>query len=139
MKAIFILILCLGLFLNLAFSSDNDYSEYVSVIRKYYQSKQNDKEAISSWESGLREYESVLDHLICSFEFTDGFETTEGKIIICGVLTTKAYCTRRGEKIRVSQIYGMAILVTKDKQLEKFVKLTKVSHTVEAGWNGKDV
>lgn len=134
------LILCLGLVLTFAFSFSADYSEYVDVIRKHYESRIKGKEAIESWEVGVREnYKSVLDHLICSFDFVDGFETTEDKIVITGILTTTAYCMRDGFKIRIHQLYGMAILMTKDKKFEKFLRLTEVSRIVEPGWNGKDV
>ncbi len=133
------LILCLGLVLTFTFSFSTDYSEYVDVIRKYYESKIAGKEAISGWEVGVREeYKSVLDHLICTFEFVDGFETTEDKIVITGILTTTAYCTRDGFKIRIHQLYGMAILMTKDKKVEKLVKITEASRVVEIGCNGND-
>jgi hypothetical protein len=133
------LILCLGLVLTFSFSFSTDYSEYVEVIRKHYESKQSSKEAISSWKEGAQEeYRAILDHLICSFEFVEGFET-EGKIVISGILTTTAYCTRDGYKIRIHQLYGMAIVMAKDKKFEKFLKLTKVKRIVEVGWNGKDV
>lgn len=134
------LILCLGLVLTFAFSFSADYSEYVDVIRKHYESKIAGKEVISNWEVGVREeYKSVLDHLLCTFDFVDGFETTEDKIVITGILTTTAYCTRDGFKIRIHQLYGMAILMTKDKKVEKLVKITEASRVVEIGWNGKDV
>jgi hypothetical protein len=134
------LILCLGLVLTFAFSFSADYSEYVDVIRKHYESRASSKEAISSWKEGAQEeYRAILDHLICSFEFVDGFETTEGKIVISGILTTTAYCTRDGYKIRIHQLYGMAIVMAKDKKFEKFLKLTEVNRIVEVGWNGKDV
>jgi hypothetical protein len=136
-KIIITVILCLAL--TLVFSFANEYSEYVGVISKYYESKQKDVEVINGWELGLQDYKAVLDHLVNNFEFVDGVKTTEDKIIIAGILTTTAFCTRDGCKIRVIQRYGMAILMTKDKKFEKFLKLTEVSHIVKFGWNGKDV
>lgn len=134
-----VLILCLGLVLT-SFSFSKDYSEYVEVIRKYYEEKQNDAEVIKNWTSGIKDnYKANLDYLVNDFESTGGSETTDGKVVIIGVFTTTAFCTKEGNKIRILQVYGMAILMTKDKKLVKSLKLTEVSHIVKLGWDGKDV
>lgn len=140
MKAIIALILCLGLVLIFAFSLANNYSEYVDVICKHYESKEKDKDVLKGWEVGVREqYKSILGHIKITFEFVDGFETTEGKIVISGILTTTAYCMKDGYKIRIHQLYGIAVLMNKDKKIEKAIRLAERDHIIEEGWNGKDV
>lgn len=140
MKAIIALILCLGLVLTFSFSFAKDYDEYVNFIRKHYESREKDKDVLRGWEVGVREqYKSVLDHIKITFEFVEGFETTEGKIVISGILTTTAYCMRDGYKIRIHQLYGIAVLMNKDKKIEKALRLAERDHIIEEGWNGKDV
>ena len=140
MKAIIALILCLGLVLTFSFSFAKNYDEYVEVIRKRYETKEKDKEVLRGWEIGVKEqYKSVLDHLKITFEFFDGYETTEDKIVITGVITTTAYCTRDGFKIRIHQLYAIAVVMTKEKKMEKVLRLAEQGHIIEEGWNGKDV
>ena len=135
------LILCLVLTLAFGISFANDYSDYVEVIRKHYESKQTDEAIVKSWKVELQEqYQADLDHLLMIFEFVKGHETTDGKILITGVLTITAYCIKDGDKIRISQLAAIAIIMSKDKKIEKKVKIKEADqHIIEIGWYGNPV
>jgi hypothetical protein len=135
------LILCLVLTLAFGVSFANDYDEYTNVVRKYYENKQTDEDVVNNWKAGLLEqYQANLDHLLMTFEFVKGIETTDGRILITGVLTITAYCIKDGDKIRITQLAAMAILMSKDKKIEKKVRIKEADqHIIEAGWYGSPV
>ncbi len=134
---IIVLILCV---VCLSFANDN-YNEYTEIIRKYYASKQTDVNVVKNWKEGLVEsYQAELDHLTMGFEYVKGYETSDGKVIITGILIITAYCVMDGNKIRITQLTAMAILFTKDKKLEKSVKIKDAEkHVIELGWYGDTV
>jgi len=135
------LILCLVLTLAFGASFAGDYDEYTNVVRKYYENKQIEEDVVNNWKAGvIEQYQATLDHLIMSFEFVKGYETTDGRVIITGVLAITAYCIKNGDKIRITQLAAMAILMSKDKKIEKKVRIKDGDqHIVEIGWYGSPV
>ncbi len=131
--SIIILVLCL-----FTFGFANDYSEYTEIFRKHLVSKQTDFDIVKNWKEGVEEgYQAKLDHLVMGFEIAQGYETTDGKVVITGVLIITAYCVMDGNKIRISQLEAIAVLFTKDKKLEKLIKIKEAEkHVIELGWHG---
>jgi len=134
------LILCLVLTLAFGISFANDYDEYTNIIRKYYENKQIEENVVNNWKVGvLEQYQATLDHLIMGFEFVKGYETTDGGVMIAGVLTITAYCIKDGDKIRISQLMAMAFLF-KDRKMEKKIRIKEGDqHIIEIGWYGNPV
>ena len=135
------LALCLVLTLAFGLSFANNYDEYTNIVRKYYESKQTDEEVVNNWKAGaMEQYQATLYHLLMTFEFVKGYESTDGRILITGVLTITAYCIKNGDKIRITQLAAMAILMSKDKKIEKKVRIKDGDqHIVEIGWYGSPV
>jgi hypothetical protein len=132
---------CVALILAFSFSLAADYSEYINIIQKFYRAKSKDENVVNTWKEGVEhEYQATLDHLVIQFEFVKGIETTSGKIVIAGILTSTGYCIRDGIKIRISQAKGVAILITKDGKMEKRTVIKEGGENViETGWNGQDL
>jgi hypothetical protein len=135
------LVLCLVLTLAFSISFANGYDEYTNVIRKYYESKQTNESAVNNWRAGvLEQYQADLDHLMMGFKFAKGYETTDDKVMIIGVLVITAYCIKDGDKIRISQLATLAIIMSKDKKIEQVVKISEGDqHIIEIGWYGNSV
>lgn len=136
MKRVFVLALILCLFSTFAFAME--YGEYAEIIKNHYEVIQKKESVVKNWATGLKKsYDVKLDHLTMNFEFLDGFTTTEKDVIICGVLTTTAYCLKNdGSKIRISQLCGIAILIKDSKIDGVYIIKEHERHVLQLGWNG---
>jgi hypothetical protein len=135
--ALILFLIFVGCFLA---NANNNFSEYVDVIKNFYKEKQNDLEIIQNWRDGVKEdYGYDVDHISIEFEFIEGAKTTDGKIVIIGIITCTAYCcTQDNQKLRIIQMSIVAFLITKNKNIEKVLKLKDApQHILKPGWDDK--
>lgn len=123
----------------LAFAGTN-FDDYVKVIKNFYKAKQVEKEVVQNWQNGIKEsYGYSVEYITIEFECIDAKETTDDRVLIAGVTTVTAFCiTQDGQKMRVMQMVAMAFLLTKDKKLDKGLRIQDAPrHILKPGWDDK--
>src|SRR4030042_7122788 len=118
-----------------------EYDSYVDTVQKYYKDISKTSEVIHDWEDGVRkDLGYTLDHFVINFEFYKGMKTTDSNIVITGILVMTGFCyDREGVKVRVVQMRGMAILLSKEGKILKRLSITKPENTRITGWDGLEV
>src|SRR3990172_1183177 len=114
-----------------------EYLPYVESLRKSYKSRATDKAVINDWKDGVQaKVGLIFDHLTVEFDAVYGAETSEGEILIGGVVTSTGFCkTSDGNKVRLVQVVGMAILMTKkDMKVLKALRVTEFTQNTLFGW-----
>ncbi len=138
-KIIPVLLLLFLFFTGSAFAQiSEDYLPYAEALQKSYKSRGSDEEIIKDWKEGVQAKVGLtLDHLTVEFDPVYGAETTSGDIVIGGVVTSTGFCkTVDGNKVRLVQMVGMAILMKKnDMTVIKALRVTDFSQNTLTGWD----
>ena len=119
----------------------NDFTSYINTIKKIYEKGQKSEDTIQNWKDGVsREYGYTLSFITINFEFVDGALTTEGEVVIAGIVTTTGYCYTKDEnKIRVVQMVSIVFLMSNDEQVKKSLIISDFHRSILPGWDGKDM
>ncbi len=115
-----------------------DYLPYAEALQKLYKSRETDEAVVKDWKEGVQaKVGLIFDHLTVEFDPVYGVETTAGEILIGGVVTSTGFCkTTDGNKIRLVQMVGMAILMSKgDMQVLRALRVTDFTQNTLTGWD----
>ena len=89
-----------------------------------------------TWRDGLlAEYGLILDRVENAYKMQAEQDTTDGRHLVCGVLTITGFCkTKDGMKKRVVQARQVCH-VFKDQKVEKALKISEIPTKFLNGWD----
>jgi len=89
-----------------------------------------------TWRDGLlAEYGLILDRVENAYKMQAEQDTTDGRHLVCGVLTITGFCkTKDGMKKRVVKARQVCH-VFKDKKVEKALKISEIPTKFLNGWD----